>query len=173
MRLSRSGQAIVEFAFVAPLFFVLVLGGSEIGWLMFQKRILDYAARQGARAAAMDTSASKLVASVSTGIPASARQVIKDTVRMYGGPVIPDAQITLAPGNPWPGPQTFMLVVTEPYKPITGGLIPVISQINCLGDTLNYKIVIVCVLLFSTRETFLRKGRLSRPALACCFPLIF
>lgn len=51
-RLSRSdgrGQALVEFALIAPIFFVLVLGCIEFGRAVYTIQILNNATREGAR----------------------------------------------------------------------------------------------------------------------------
>src|SRR5829696_4575017 len=43
------GQALVEFAFVAPLLFLLIIGIIEIGRLVFFYHLVNNAAREGAR----------------------------------------------------------------------------------------------------------------------------
>ncbi len=58
-RRSQSGQArrgatAVEFAFVAPVFFVMVLGVFEFGRAMMVQTLLTSAAQQGARAGALN-----------------------------------------------------------------------------------------------------------------------
>jgi Flp pilus assembly protein TadG len=47
----RKGAAVVEAALVLPLFFLLLLGIFEIGWLMFVNNTLHYAVHQAARRA--------------------------------------------------------------------------------------------------------------------------
>lgn len=49
----RRGAAVVEFALVAPIFFMLVLGIIEVGRAMMVQQILVNASRVGARRAAM------------------------------------------------------------------------------------------------------------------------
>ena len=53
LRSQRRGVAAVEFAFVAPIFFLLVLGIIEIGRAMMVQQVLVNAARVGARRAVM------------------------------------------------------------------------------------------------------------------------
>ena len=53
LRRQRRGVAAVEFAFVAPIFFLLVLGIIEIGRAMMVQQVLVNAARVGARRAVM------------------------------------------------------------------------------------------------------------------------
>lgn len=53
-RRRRRGAAAVEFAIVAPLFFMLVLGMIEIGRMVMVQQILTNASREGARVAVLD-----------------------------------------------------------------------------------------------------------------------
>lgn len=53
-RRDRRGVTAIEFALVAPLFFVLILAFLEFGWAMMASGILTNAAREGARAGALD-----------------------------------------------------------------------------------------------------------------------
>jgi hypothetical protein len=48
------GVALVEFAIVAPLFFLLIFGIVEFGWGFYQKIDVRHGAREGARLAAVD-----------------------------------------------------------------------------------------------------------------------
>lgn len=50
-----SGQALVEFALVVPLFIFLLLGIFEIGRAVFTKHVLDNAVREGVRAGVIET----------------------------------------------------------------------------------------------------------------------
>ncbi len=65
----RSGASVVEFAFVAPLFFLIVLGLFEIGRAFMVQHLLTDAARHGCRYAAI--------------IEGTSTQTIKDTVTNY------------------------------------------------------------------------------------------
>ncbi len=51
---ARCGATAVEFAFVAPVFFVMVLGVFEFGRAMMVQTLLTSAAQQGARAGALN-----------------------------------------------------------------------------------------------------------------------
>lgn len=53
-RRKRQGAAAVEFALVAPLFFLLIVGMLEFGRAVMVQQILTNAAREGARAAVLD-----------------------------------------------------------------------------------------------------------------------
>jgi Flp pilus assembly protein TadG len=63
---SRSGVTSVEFAFVAPPFFLLIFGVIEFGRMMMVQQSLTNAAREGCRTAALatTTSGSEVEASV-------------------------------------------------------------------------------------------------------------
>lgn len=50
MRLkSQTGQALVEFALVVPLLFILIFGIIEFGVLLYDKAVITNASREGAR----------------------------------------------------------------------------------------------------------------------------
>ena len=53
MRRKRRGQALIEFAIVIPVILLLAAGCMEFGSLYHQKVLLDHAAREGARMAAI------------------------------------------------------------------------------------------------------------------------
>jgi Flp pilus assembly protein TadG len=54
-RRNRQGAAAVEFAIVAPLFFLLVFGMLEFGRAIMVQQVLTNAAREGARIAVLDS----------------------------------------------------------------------------------------------------------------------
>jgi len=53
-RKKRRGAAAVEFALVAPLFFLLVFGMIEFGRMVMVQQVLTNASREGARTAVLD-----------------------------------------------------------------------------------------------------------------------
>lgn len=53
-RRNRSGAAVVEFAVVAPVFIILVLGMIETGRAVMVQQIMTNASREGARRAVLD-----------------------------------------------------------------------------------------------------------------------
>jgi Flp pilus assembly protein TadG len=55
IRTTRSGVAAVEFALVAPIFFLLVFGLIEFGRMMMVQQSLTNAAREGSRVAILST----------------------------------------------------------------------------------------------------------------------
>ena len=65
-RPKRRGVAAVEFALVAPLFILLVMGMIEVGRGLIVQQILTNAAREGAREAVMDGATKSEVQTVVT-----------------------------------------------------------------------------------------------------------
>ena len=55
-RKQRTGAAVVEFAIVAPVFFLFVFGIIEFGRMLMVQQTITHAAREGARVAALDGS---------------------------------------------------------------------------------------------------------------------
>ena len=53
-RRNRRGAAVVEFAVVAPLFFLLVFGMIEFGRMVMVQQVITNASREGARVAVLD-----------------------------------------------------------------------------------------------------------------------
>jgi Flp pilus assembly protein TadG len=67
----RRGAAMVEFAVVAPIFFLMVLGMIEFGRAMMVQALLTNAAQQGARAGSLDgAQASDVTAAVNSYLAA-------------------------------------------------------------------------------------------------------
>jgi Flp pilus assembly protein TadG len=64
----RSGAAAVEFAVVAPIFFLVVLGIIEFGRMAMVEQVITNAAREGARVGVIDD---------------STRAIVVDKVRRY------------------------------------------------------------------------------------------
>ncbi len=53
-RRKRRGAAVVEFAIVAPLFFLLIFGMIEYGRMVMVQQVITNASREGARRAVLD-----------------------------------------------------------------------------------------------------------------------
>ena len=84
----RWGAAAVEFAVVAPLFFLLVFGMVEFGRMVMIQQVITNASREGARKAVLD------------GATASN---VKDSVVTYmtnGGVTIATSNVTISPTDP-------------------------------------------------------------------------
>lgn len=89
----RSGAAVVEFAVVAPLLLLLVLGTIEYGRFVMVQQVLTNAAREGARQAVIDGSSSSSVVQVVSDYCTDA-QVAGVTVTVSTNPSV------AAPGLP-------------------------------------------------------------------------
>ena len=131
---AERGAELVEFAIAFPLFCAMAMGSVEMGWLFYQQSLLDYATRMGARYASVDTG-NVLNPYTSTDISTAAKDVIRNAVRQFGGTMPTYAGIYLK--NPWPDQpnRTFALIAEEAYKPVTGKLIPYISNITKISST--------------------------------------
>lgn len=84
----RLGAATVEFALVAPLFFLLVFGMVEFGRMVMIQQVITNASREGARKAVLDGSSSSNV---------------KNAVVTYmsnGGVTISTSNVTINPTDP-------------------------------------------------------------------------
>jgi Flp pilus assembly protein TadG len=104
---NRRGAALIEFAFVAPIFFVMVMGIFEFARAMMVQTLLTSASQQGARAGAMNGAQ---VADVTT------------TVNNYlSSAGVTGASTTCSPSPPSsaaPG-QDVKVIVTIPYASVS------------------------------------------------------
>ena len=93
---NQKGAAAVEFAIVAPLLVLLVMGICEFGLLWYNSQVIINASREGARAGI-----------VNTGPDSSDNQAVKDIVTLYcdsrvidfSGNTVEDDDITLTPST--------------------------------------------------------------------------
>ena len=65
-RKKRKGAAVVEFAIVAPVFFLMIFGMIEYGRMVMVQQVLTNASREGARQAVLDGSTTTQVSTVVT-----------------------------------------------------------------------------------------------------------
>lgn len=103
----RRGSSAVEFAFVAPVFFVLVLGIFEFARAMMVQTLLTAAAQQGARAGALNGSQNSDVTTAVNGY-LSAGGVTGATATCTPSP----------PSSALPG-QDVKVVVSIPYASVS------------------------------------------------------
>ncbi len=115
-RRNRQGAAAVEFALVAPLFFLMVFGMIEFGRAIMVQQVLTNASREGARVAVLDGSTATGVKSkvvtylTSAGIPGATANDVQilpsePATAAYGDPVtvtvqIPYSRVSWLPA-PW------------------------------------------------------------------------
>jgi len=122
---ARRGTAVVEFAIVAPLFFLLVFGMIEYGRMVMVQQILTNSAREGARVGVLDSGTQATVAAAVNRYLTSARiQNATTTVSPdppnsapAGGPVsvtvsVPFDQVSWLPSPLFLGGQTMSFTAT-------------------------------------------------------------
>jgi len=85
-RKCRQGVAAVEFALVAPIFFLMILGMIEFGRMMMVQQIITNASREGARIAVLDG--------------ATTEEITTSVSNFLCNASIPSAAITVAPDPP-------------------------------------------------------------------------
>jgi Flp pilus assembly protein TadG len=87
-RIKRQGVAAVEFALVAPLFFLLVFGMIEFGRAIMVQQIMTNATREGARVGVLDS-------------PTPTASLVNSTVTTYlQSAGISGATVTISPTEP-------------------------------------------------------------------------
>ncbi|MGI8829252.1 MAG: TadE/TadG family type IV pilus assembly protein [Candidatus Limnocylindria bacterium] len=118
------GQALVEFAFAAPIFFLLLIGLLEGGRYVFYSESLNHAAREGARHAIIHGSASRpIAAQTGPGSPddpggEAVKQAVRDAAVGMGDPgAISIPNPNYSPNNNRRG-STVTVSVTYTYTPV-------------------------------------------------------
>jgi len=124
-RRKRCGAAVVEFALVAPVFFLLVFGMIEFGRMVMVQQIITNASREGARIAVLDgTTAAEVHSTVSNYLQNSSIRgatIIIDPPEPgtagYGAPVsvtvqVPFAQVSWLPAPFFIGANTNLSATT-------------------------------------------------------------
>ncbi|NQU25254.1 MAG: pilus assembly protein [Candidatus Nealsonbacteria bacterium] len=114
-RKRRRGAAAVEFAFVAPVFFMLVLGMLEFGRMVMVQQVITNGSREGARVAVLDgTTGAEVVAAVQDYMSAANVSGVNVTVDPteptsagYGDPVTVTVSVPFSEVSWLPSP--FMI----------------------------------------------------------------
>jgi Flp pilus assembly protein TadG len=121
-RRNRRGAAVVEFAVVSPVFFLLVFGMIEYGRMVMVQQLLTNAAREGARVGVLDSStASEVRAAVKSYLTAANVNLTDDKIAItpanpssagYGQPVtvtvsVPFSQVSWLPSPMFLGGTTM------------------------------------------------------------------
>ncbi len=143
MRRSSTGQSVVEFALVAPIFFAVLFGIIASGYLFFQASAINDAAQGGAREALVETSLDTSGAHgllCESGSPRSIEAAVQQAANIlpinpnplcnYGGgstltqiAVAGDASITVSVTGSLANPATFTVAVNfiaHPLEPLLG-----------------------------------------------------
>jgi Flp pilus assembly protein TadG len=105
-RRNRKGAAVVEFAVVAPLFVLLMMGMIEMGRAVQIQQVLTNASREGARLAAIEgTTEAKVQAAVSQYLTLSGVYGFEgvDSLGNPKGKPCTDALVSVSPPNALPG----------------------------------------------------------------------
>ncbi len=109
-RKNRKGAAAVEFALIAPVFFLLVFGMIEFGRMIMVQQIVTNASREGARMAVLD--------GATTGGHDGVNTRVTDYLQEAG---IKGASVTVNPDPPdsagWGDPVT--VTVRIPFSQVT------------------------------------------------------
>lgn len=108
----RRGTSAVEFAFIAPLFFLLIFGMIEFSRAMMVQQALTSASREGARVASLDSTNNS-----SNPGPTS---IVDSAVDQYlAGASISGSTTTISPGLPVGSGQEISVTVSVPYSSVT------------------------------------------------------
>lgn len=83
-RIKRQGAAAVEFALVAPVFFLMVFGMIEFGRMIMVQQVITNASREGARIAVLDSP------TPTAGVVASTVDAYMQNAGISGGSVVID-----------------------------------------------------------------------------------
>ena len=118
-KINKSGQALVEFALVLPLSFLLVFGIVEFGRYLFLKNTATNGARQGARQAAVtplnwDTNKRAAIFSAATSI--------------YHGST--PWTVTINPDPPTASGQEVRVTVSRTFDSVVPNFIPIPTTIS-------------------------------------------
>jgi Flp pilus assembly protein TadG len=109
-RRKRRGAAAVEFAIIAPLFFMMIIGMIEFGRIIMVEQVITNASREGARIGVLDPPPG------GTSAP-----LVTSTVNNYlTAAKISGATITMVPSEPSTAPYggTVQVTVSVPYSSI-------------------------------------------------------
>lgn len=107
---SDRGAAAVEFALVLPLLLLLSFGIIAFGHVFHVQTVLDNAARDAVRIAALDTSAQRLVNAKQAGVASAGTAVL-----------LTEDEIVISPATCGPG-MTVRATITLDDFPLLGGL---------------------------------------------------
>jgi Flp pilus assembly protein TadG len=99
-RRKRQGAAAVEFAVVAPLFFLLVIGMIEFGRAIMVQQVLTNAAREGARVGVLDSTTP------------THDQVVSTVTSYLSSAGVSGATVTMSPNEPTSAGYGALVTVT-------------------------------------------------------------
>ena len=115
----REGQAVVEFALVLPVLILIIVGIIEFGLLMNNYLVVTYAAREGARSAALGGT----LTTVTTTAKTAASTIDHGSLTVTMSPATPTAgsSVTVTVTNPvqFITPMIAAFFPSNPY-PVSG-----------------------------------------------------
>ncbi|MHC4180781.1 MAG: TadE/TadG family type IV pilus assembly protein [Planctomycetota bacterium] len=124
-RKKRRGAAAVEFALIAPVFFLMIFGMIEFGRMVMVQQVITNGSREGARLAVLDGTSGAQVTSVVNDYLESARvsganvavNPTEPSSAGYGEPVsvtvtIPFSQVSWLPSPMFIGGDTVLTATT-------------------------------------------------------------
>ena len=111
-RNNRRGTSAVEFAFIAPVFFLLVIGMIEFGRAMMVQQILTNAARQGARMATLDSTNN-------SSSPTPTSMVTSEVNSVLAAANVTGATTAISPSLPAAAGTDVSVTVSVPYMAVT------------------------------------------------------
>ena len=122
-RLQQHGTALLEFMIVAPLLFLLVFAGAELGRLIQQHETLIKTVRNAARFAAEETTGSFGGVILTPALVNAARNLtVYGNVGGAGDPLLPGFATTdVTVTNPVATPNHVEVTATYTYQPFLGG----------------------------------------------------
>ncbi len=131
---SRRGAELVEMALVLPLLLVLVFGMVDFGFLIYDKAIVTYAAREGARAGVVFAPDPGVLPGVQRPTTAQIKQVVLDRCSTwlisFGSHVVNTDDITVTGAQGASGTE-LTVTLTFPHQfVIIDHLIPALGNIT-------------------------------------------
>jgi Flp pilus assembly protein TadG len=107
----QSGAALVEFALVATMLMMLIMGMIDFGRALYTKNSLTNAAREGGRFAAVQTDVKSREADI--------KNVVITHMSPFGGAALTAAQITVTYNEPSGTVESTTIEIAYPFEPIT------------------------------------------------------
>lgn len=92
---NKSGQAIVETALILPLILLILMGIIDFGFLFNNYLVIDNASREGARSAAVGSTDSVIMSTVSSMTLSLEPTKLKTTIYPTGASRIKGSQVTI------------------------------------------------------------------------------
>lgn len=107
MRNPQRGQSLIEFAFILPIFLLLMLGGADLIMAYSAKQNVNYVAEESARCVAVGTNPS----CTPSGVGAYA-------LTLASGVGLPTSDLTASSPNGCPNVAPVIVTVTYTFKPV-------------------------------------------------------